>query len=95
MNQAKNIVKAYHFNKDKAYNKCVLYKTLGDVFAADIYAHKNCMKKFFKNIWVTLMNYCIHIMMLNDKKLKHLKFRLQLMNFVEVWIWTAKVMKKI
>ena len=47
MNQAKNIVnKTYHFSKDKVCSKCVLYKTLGDIFAADIYAHKNCMKKF-------------------------------------------------
>ena len=50
MNQARNIVKAYYFSKDKVCNKCILYKTLGDVFAADIYAHKNCMKKFFKKI---------------------------------------------
>ena len=41
MNRAKNFIKAYNFNKGKAYNKCILYKTPGDVFAADIYAHKN------------------------------------------------------
>lgn len=41
MNRAKNFIKAYNFNKGKVYNKCILYKTPGDVFAADIYAHKN------------------------------------------------------
>ena len=41
MNRAKNFIKTYNFNKGKVYNKCILYKTPGDVFAADIYAHKN------------------------------------------------------
>ena len=48
-NRAKNFIKAYNFNKDKVYDKCILYKTPGDIFAADIVAHKKCMKKYIKN----------------------------------------------
>ena len=44
----KNFIKAYNFNKDEVYNKCIWYKTPGDVFAADIYVHKNCVKKYIK-----------------------------------------------
>ena len=71
MNCAKNFIKAYNFNKDEAYNKCILCKTPGDVFAA-IYAHKNCRKM------------CRHLMMLKEKKQKDLKSREQLINYVEV-----------
>ena len=46
INRVKNFIKAYNFDKDEVYNKCSLYKTPGDVFALDIYAHKNCMKKY-------------------------------------------------
>ena len=45
MNHTKNFIKAYNFNKDKVHNNCILRKTPGDVFAADIYAHKICLKK--------------------------------------------------
>ena len=72
MNRAKNFIKAYNFNKGKAYNKCILYKTPGDVFAADIYVHKN--------VQIALRNYCRYLMMLKEKQQRHLKFRLQLMN---------------
>ena len=48
MNHVKNFIKAYNFNKDEVYNKCILYKTPGDEFAADIYVHKNCVKKYIK-----------------------------------------------
>ena len=47
-NRAKNFIKVYNFHKDKVYDKCILYKTPGDIFAADIFAHKNCMKKYIK-----------------------------------------------
>ena len=50
----KNFLKEYNFNKDKVYDKCILYKTTGDVLAADIYAHKNCMKKYIKKYLVSI-----------------------------------------
>ena len=51
MNRRKNFIKAYNFNKDEVSNKCILRKTPGDAFAANIYAHKNCMKKYIKKIF--------------------------------------------
>ena len=33
-------------NLDKVYTRCATYKTIGDIFSADIYSHKNCMKRY-------------------------------------------------
>ena len=46
--RAKNFIKSYNFNRDEVYEKCILYKTHGDIFASDIYAHKNCIKRYIK-----------------------------------------------
>ena len=45
-----NFIKIYNFDKDKINKKCILYKTPGVVFAANIYAHKNCTKKYIKKL---------------------------------------------
>ena len=45
---AKNFIKAYNFNRDEVCEKCILYKTPGDIFATDIHAHKNCNKRYIK-----------------------------------------------
>ena len=39
--RAKNFTRAYNFNTDELCNKCILHKTLGDIFAVDVYAYKN------------------------------------------------------
>ena len=56
--RAKLFIQAYTFNKDDVYRRCILYRTSGDVFAADLYAHKDCMKlyivQFSRTIYDTL-----------------------------------------
>ena len=39
--RAKNFTRAYNFNTDELCNKCILHKTLGDIFAVDVYTYKN------------------------------------------------------
>ena len=45
---AKNFMKTNKFNKDKAWDKCILHKTPGDIFTVDIYAHKHCINWYMK-----------------------------------------------
>ena len=45
---AKNSIKAANFNKDCVHTRIVFLKTAGDVFAADIMHHKNCLNKYIK-----------------------------------------------
>ena len=33
---------------DEVYTRCIFYKTAGDIFVADLYAHNNYMKKYVK-----------------------------------------------
>ena len=42
-NHARNLINAVNFNKDSVYTRCILYKTPGDIFAADVMYHKKCM----------------------------------------------------
>ena len=35
-------------NKDEVCTKCILYKTLGEIFTDDIYAQKHCIKWYMK-----------------------------------------------
>ena len=37
---------AIKFNSDEVYIRCATYKTIGNILAADIYSHKNSMKKY-------------------------------------------------
>ena len=37
---------AVNFNNDGGYTRCILYKTIGDIFAADLVYHKNCMYNY-------------------------------------------------
>ena len=46
--RAKQFIHAYNFIKDEVYTRCVLYKTPGDIYAADLYAHKDCTRKYVK-----------------------------------------------
>ena len=44
--RAKQLLTAVKFNNDDVYTRCILYKTIGDVFAADLVYHKNCMTNY-------------------------------------------------
>ena len=46
--RAKLFIQAYTYNKDDVYTRCVFWRTAGDIFAADLYAHKSCMKWYLK-----------------------------------------------
>ena len=43
---ASKFLAAYEFNKDDVYRRCVFFKTVGDIFAADIMYHRNCMSGY-------------------------------------------------
>lgn len=45
--RAKHFICAYTFHKDDVYTRCVLYKTPGDIFAADVMYHKKCLETYF------------------------------------------------
>ena len=44
--RAKLLSSATKFFKDTVYNRCSLFGNIGDVFAADILYHKNCMSSY-------------------------------------------------
>ena len=44
-NRAQLFLSAIQLNLDEVYTRCATYKTIGDIFAADIYSHKNCIKR--------------------------------------------------
>ena len=48
LDPAKKLIKAANFNKDSVHTRIVYLKTTGDVFAADIMHHKNCLNKYIK-----------------------------------------------
>ena len=48
VNVAKTLLKAASFNKDSVHTQCILFKIVGDVFAADVMYHSNCLNKNFK-----------------------------------------------
>ena len=41
--RAKRLISAMRFFKDEVYDRCVLLETAGDIFAADIKYHSNCL----------------------------------------------------
>ena len=43
--RAQLFISAYKFNKDCIYTRC-LYQTVGDLFAADLMYHSNCMSNY-------------------------------------------------
>ena len=43
---AKNLLLAARFFKDDIHTRCVLWETPGDVFAADVMYHKNCLSGY-------------------------------------------------
>ena len=45
--RAKKLLKAAAFNKDSVQTRIIFMKTVGDVFAADIMYHNNCLIKYF------------------------------------------------
>ena len=48
VNVAKTLLKAAKFNKNNVHTQCILLKNVGDVFAADVMYHSNCLNKYFK-----------------------------------------------
>ena len=50
VNVAKTLLKATNFNKDSVHTQCILFKNVGDVFAADVMYLSNCLNKSFKTI---------------------------------------------
>ena len=44
--RAKEFLSAIKFNKDEVFTRCILYKTVGDIFAADVMYHKNCKTNY-------------------------------------------------
>ena len=45
--RAATFLAALKFNKDAVYTRCVFFKTVGDIYAADIKYHSNCMSGYF------------------------------------------------
>ena len=48
---AKTSLKAVTFNKDSVYTRCILFKGVGDVYAADVLYHNNCLNRYIKKLW--------------------------------------------
>lgn len=44
--RAIELIQSTRFNKDDVYTRCVLFQTPGDVFAADVYYHRNCFSAY-------------------------------------------------
>ena len=44
--RAKQFLSAIKFNKDEVFTRCILCKAVGDIFAADVMYHKNCMTNY-------------------------------------------------
>ena len=58
--RAKLFIRAVKFNKDNVYSRCSIYETPGDIFAADIIYHRNCMSQYiltFQRDIEDVMNY--------------------------------------
>ena len=49
-NQAKKFLSAINFFKDDVHRRSILLETVGDVFAADIMYHRNCMRKLHNQV---------------------------------------------
>ena len=49
MKRAKQLILAMRFFKDEVYDRCVLLETAGDIFAADIKYHSNCLSNYLLN----------------------------------------------
>ena len=43
---AKNLLSSARFFKDDVQTRCILWKTPGDAFAADVIYHKNCLSGY-------------------------------------------------
>lgn len=39
---------AIKFNKDDVYTRCILFENFGDVYAADVMYHKNCLSNYLR-----------------------------------------------
>ena len=50
VNVAKTLVNTVNFNKDSLHTQCILFKNVGDVFAADVMYNSDCLNKYFKII---------------------------------------------
>ena len=46
--RAKQFLSAIKFNKEEVFTRCILCKAVGDIFAADVMYHKNCMTNYMK-----------------------------------------------
>ena len=58
--KAKLFIRAMKFNKDCVYGRSSIYETPGDIFAADILYHRNCMSQYiltFQRDIEDVMNY--------------------------------------
>ena len=49
VNVAKTRLKTSKFVKDSLHIQCILFKNMGDVFAADVMYHCNYLNKYFKS----------------------------------------------
>ena len=46
VNNSKTLLKAANSNKDSVNTQCILFKKVGDVFAANVMYHSNCLNKY-------------------------------------------------
>ena len=53
--RARSFLAAYKFNKDDVHRRCIFLKTVGDIFAADIYCHDSCTKNYIRKYLDELM----------------------------------------
>ena len=44
--RAATFLAAFKFNEDEVYTQCIFYQTVGDIYAADILYHTNCMSSY-------------------------------------------------
>ena len=42
--RASRFLSAFKYNGDEVSTKCIFLKSIGDIFAADIYYHSNCLR---------------------------------------------------
>ena len=48
LNRARSFMNAYKLNYDEVFTRCSIYNTEGDIFAADIRYHKQCLGRYIK-----------------------------------------------
>ena len=49
INRTATFLAAFQFNQDDVYKRCIFHRNVGDIFAADILHHNDCMANYVLN----------------------------------------------